>query len=173
MGTDRRTGAIPTQLSISFKLEDRIKTWFRGENTLGRIRTCDLRFRRPPLYPAELRGQVLVPPYFPSPGADCQTFESRSAAGGMIWIEEGLAGNTIIRYSRFVAPSWESDEGVVRESWRPMVRSCWRCRLILRSGLHPSLPNHSQFFTRPGTRFLRGSVSRHFKKVRVRGDSKF
>ncbi len=25
----------------------------------GRIRTCDLRFRKPPLYPAELRGRVV------------------------------------------------------------------------------------------------------------------
>ena len=145
-------------------------------STPGRIRTCDLRFRRPPLYPAELRGQVLVPPYFPSPGADCQTFESRSAAGGMIWIEEGLAGNTIIRYSRSVVSSGESDEGVVRESWRPMVRSCRRCSLILRSGLHPPSgsagPITPGFFTRPGTRFLRGSVSRRFNKVRVLGDRK-
>ena len=31
------------------------------ENTLGRIRTCDLRIRSPLLYPTELRGQMTIP----------------------------------------------------------------------------------------------------------------
>src|SRR5690606_33310443 len=43
------------------------RPWKTGDP--GRARTCDIRFRRPMLYPAELRGRVAMPGLAPGAGS--------------------------------------------------------------------------------------------------------
>ena len=63
--TSNKTGATGDQnfFHIFFQLLGRDPSVVGG-NTLGRIRTCDLRFRKPLLYPLSYEGGYFNPRYF-------------------------------------------------------------------------------------------------------------
>ena len=104
-----------------------------------RIRTCDLRFRRPTLYPTELRARVRAMP----PGLDCTKGRRGRAIGPFTAVILSFISSVFIPIDQL--PSWLEDVGRVfplfhlaeglqttfgsppAPGWRPTTWPCSRC----------------------------------------------